>query len=459
MFNKNFYPTPMPVIEQMLHGLNIKSTSYVLEPSAGKGDIAAHLKYRCIIDCIEIDEELRGFLQSKGLRIVANDFLAYKPARIYDFIIMNPPFDDGAAHLLHAWEIADGTTIVCLLNAETVQNPYTYERQKLAEIIEKHGTVTHLGKPFASGAERATNVETVMVRLVKPEREGGLFFDLKRLKEEETGAPYTGTEIATKDSVFNRVACLRKAQDALREASRQRRIFEYYAKAAGAIWLDSNILEWMFKYASESAHEYNKVIAKLHKHAWDGLMEESSLKKYIVGSIKNDFEKQRKLQHEVEFSEENIMSYLELIMGTRGQIMERVIGEVFDKICSYDERRNKLHFNGWKTNSAYKVNRKIIVPVGSEWYQTREDMVVDLDKALCFITGDDFNNIETVADLKRKYRQDLYSLYNNKHESRHFVDIKFYKKGTIHLTFRDDYTWAQFNQIAAKGKNWIGSDK
>lgn len=37
-----------------------------------------------------------------------------------------------------------------------------------------------------------------------------------------------------------------------------------------------------------------------------------------------------------------------------------------------------------------------------------------------------------------------------------FFRIKFFKKGTVHLEFKDEHAWAEFNRRAAAGKNWIG---
>ncbi|MFH1320601.1 MAG: hypothetical protein ABII90_08110, partial [Bacteroidota bacterium] len=33
--------------------------------------------------------------------------------------------------------------------------------------------------------------------------------------------------------------------------------------------------------------------------------------------------------------------------------------------------------------------------------------------------------------------------------------MKFWKKGTLHMTFKDEKVWEQFNIMAAKGKNWL----
>ena len=79
---------------------------------------------------------------------------------------MNPPFSQGAKHLLRAWDFLHAGEIVCLLNQETIDNPYTEVRKRLAKLIADHGTVETLG-PVFSKAERATDVHVAMVYLKK----------------------------------------------------------------------------------------------------------------------------------------------------------------------------------------------------------------------------------------------------------------------------------------------------
>ncbi len=73
---------------------------------------------------------------------------------------MNPPFADGAKHVLKAWEILFDGEIVAILNAETLKNPYSKERKLLFKLIEQYGEVEYLQQIFAGvDAERQTNVE------------------------------------------------------------------------------------------------------------------------------------------------------------------------------------------------------------------------------------------------------------------------------------------------------------
>ena len=99
-----FYPTPRPLVDKMLSDIDFDTISTVLEPSAGKGDIAAIVadrfrqrrawsdkNFKDGIDCIEIDDGLRHILTGNKYRVVHDDFLTYNSRKRYDLIVMNPP--------------------------------------------------------------------------------------------------------------------------------------------------------------------------------------------------------------------------------------------------------------------------------------------------------------------------------------------------------------------------------
>ena len=69
MYNASFYPTPPEVAEKMLAKAGKLSGRSILEPSAGKGDLADaavgklecyyHTRCRELVHCIEIEPELK----------------------------------------------------------------------------------------------------------------------------------------------------------------------------------------------------------------------------------------------------------------------------------------------------------------------------------------------------------------------------------------------------------------
>ncbi len=103
----DFFPTPKRIIEDMISRADIQSGMKVLEPSAGKGDIADALLEKGIpVDTIEPVFSLSEILKEKGHNVLdTQDFLDLNEK--YDRIVMNPPFGKGAdmKHVRHAYAL------------------------------------------------------------------------------------------------------------------------------------------------------------------------------------------------------------------------------------------------------------------------------------------------------------------------------------------------------------------
>ena len=186
MFDKDFYPTPEPLIQKMLNkinrrilgGVNGTSKLRILEPSAGKGDIVDYLKQKqmllerraLVVEVVEKNLELRSILMNKECELVGEDFLTFQTFTEYDMILANPPFSEGAKHLLKMIELAKQQSykecqIVCLLNAETIRNPFSNERKHLGILLEKYQAEIEFLEGAFEGAERSTETEVALVYL------------------------------------------------------------------------------------------------------------------------------------------------------------------------------------------------------------------------------------------------------------------------------------------------------
>jgi 16S rRNA G1207 methylase RsmC len=104
-----FFPTPPDLIDKLLRHAQIQPGEEVLEPSAGKGDIADAIRARhpqAKLSLCEINGTLRKFLADKGYEGILHDFLKdVMPIPLYNCIVMNPPFEAGQdiEHVLHAY--------------------------------------------------------------------------------------------------------------------------------------------------------------------------------------------------------------------------------------------------------------------------------------------------------------------------------------------------------------------
>lgn len=102
-----FFPTPKGIVEQMVELADIEPGMSVLEPSAGKGDIADVIREKhpdAELNTIEYQTELAEILKLKGHPVIVGDFLEHRER--HDRIIMNPPFEKGQDidHVRHAYE-------------------------------------------------------------------------------------------------------------------------------------------------------------------------------------------------------------------------------------------------------------------------------------------------------------------------------------------------------------------
>lgn len=489
MFNSDFYPTPVALASKMVQGLQF-TNKYVLEPSAGKGDLAKAC-YGAKVHLIENEPELCDILQalcesSRGsVRLVANDFLAFEPSCDYDYIIMNPPFKNGAKHFLHAWAIADGSEIRCLLNAETLRNPYTQERENIAEIIKRYnGKVEFIADAFVD-AERRTNVECALISIFKPAKNRlnlnvESLLSGERITADSIGGDAKHTEIANPSFIKNSVASYNAAKDALKDAFRAIARFNYYADGCG-IKRYSYVETPLYAYIRGGKQEdYNLAVDEITRNAWNDIFSKPSYQKLITSGVKDAIKKEQTRLGVMAYSEANINNLLDTLLGTRGQVMQQAIEDSFDFLTTYD-KKNIIHKEGWKTNSHYKVNKKIIVPALhhagkhygeiSAWrLSDTGGKFGDLERALCYILGLNFDITDGKGICKvvenamhedsRNYWSgktpaDYKNIYERTHDS-YFFTIKLYKKGTMHLTFKDMDVWARFNQAAAEGKNWLG---
>lgn len=102
---QQFY-TPPDIAERVIALARLKPGIRVLEPSAGRGALAAPaFLARCRVDCIELDERNADILASIAFeQVMLGDFLEVSPAPVYDRVVMNPPFarNQDVTHVSHA---------------------------------------------------------------------------------------------------------------------------------------------------------------------------------------------------------------------------------------------------------------------------------------------------------------------------------------------------------------------
>lgn len=467
--NVDFYPTPKEVIDTMMLGEEVFG-KVVLEPSAGSGNIVHWLKQNGAqeVFACETDPHLIKLLQGT-CSIIGDDFLKITAEQIshVDYIVMNPPFSRGAEHILHAYSIAPaGCTIVALCNTNTISNVCYESRKELRDIIDLYGYSENIGCVF-DYAERQTHVNVSLVKLYKEgvgddEFAGYIFTNEQDALNANTEAGLVRYNFVRE--IVNRYITAVQMFDDVMEASE--------AINEAAVYVDHCKKRTIHDYApirfmpvdgrgnaiDVSRGRYKK---ELQKYYWKVIFDKMELEKYSTQGLREQINKFVERQVSVPFTMKNIYSVVRIIVQTTGQRMRKAIEEAFDTICSFSAD-NCSAGEKWKTNSNYMVNRKFIVPYITE-YDTRWNSysvqisccaknvyrINDVCKALCYLTGADFNDKEDIYHTcyKNKYTWGEWFEWG-------FFRCKAFKKGTMHFEFLDEKVWYKFNQVVAESRGW-----
>lgn len=491
MFNESFYPTPASVAKKMLArltGARLREAN-ILEPSAGKGDLAEAImeamkaglgygNHRSLnpdrIRCVEIHPELQATLRGKGFSLVGTDFLNFHPDEKYNLIVMNPPFADGDKHLLHAWEILEHGDVLCLLNERTLANPSTANRKLLARIITEHGEVEPMGACF-SEAFRKTSVRVCLVHLKKKAATSAFAFAVGKDKDPYAhfiqDGQWTG-EVATQDIVGNLVSDYDHCRKLFLDVSAGLMELGFHVRRLSGYSTDSwRIFEQAARQliVEEPSRErqeraYNSFVGELKRNAWNKVFQLTRFGNLVSETVRNELSKLMRENRHMAFSRDNIMSLVAMLIENRENIMRQCVVDAFDILTRY-HKENRVHVEGWLTNDAWKVNRRAVLPcvVETNWTpRCRWDATArldDIDRALAFLEGKSLDAVprtitQALDTLFKRHGGDFSGV---SFQSTYFT-MRCYKKGTLHLQFRDETLWERFNIMAATGKNWLPDD-
>ena len=463
-FNRDFFPTPVEIIDQMMQFSEVHG-KIVLEPSAGSGNIVDWLRNmgaKQVCAC-EINDRLRSMISSR-CDIIGTDFLKVTAEQVshVQMIVMNPPFTADERHILHAYEIAPyGCEIVALCNTNTIENACYNTRHKLRELINEHGGSEDLGKAF-DNAERKTDVRVSVVRLYKPASAGMEFDGFFMEEDEETNRTAGIIKYNFVRDCVARYCEAVKRFDAVYSLSNE--INELTKGIGGETIKFGAFINKNRNTNGDTAITKNYFKKQLQKDAWRWLLEKFDLGKYVTSKLRADINRFVEQQSNIPFTMRNIYRMVEIIIATNGNRMEQTLVDAFELICSYSAENSKAG-EKWKTNSEYMVNRKFIIPrIVDTWYSlynseahlVYENRIEDIEKALCYLTGENWDRIEKVGHVWNEERQcneirhfkfgELYKIG--------FFEFRLYKKGTGHFKFRDENVWEKFNREVARIKGW-----
>ena len=498
--NPDLFPTPEWLVKKMLNKVDFRNQKIknILEPSAGLGniidvinsDINRNSSYN--ICAIELDNKCRNVLLSKNVKVIDSDFLAYNGLEQFDLIIANFPFSDGDSHLHKALDVLFSGQIVCLLNAETIKNPYSNSRKDLVSKLNKlDAKIEYLQNAF-SDADRKTNVETALIYISKiRDVETELFNDVSS-SQDSFDELKESFEVATKDNIGNIVK--RYNQDKETVTSQIMDFYKNYKKVSKYLTLavigediqrhSQNVKQDTNELTEIMKNKLNNFVTKLKRDYWLEAMNLNEVKSRLTSQKKKELQSELNKYCNMDFTENNIKIFIDNLMANYPKMIDEAIEYMFDKFTHYafrdgrntnNEYSKNIHlFNGWKTNTAFKVNKKIILPFRAEYgnrlYSEKQDFLNDIDMVFNYFDDKGLENNLLEYVETNGYKQNILTtntaeivqgyLYQGetKNIPTRYFNITFYLKGTVHLVFNDLEMLRRFNIYVGKKRNYLPSD-
>ena len=482
MFNKNYYPTPDNVCRDLL-SLGSTLGENVLEPSAGKGDMVNYILARKRhyqnknIDLIENDVELRNFLFGSGYNVIWDDFLTFESYKEYTDIVMNPPFDEGAKHLLKAIELAENQISVncqvfAILNAETIKNPYSNERKMLVNKLELYKAKIEYVHNAFTDSERKTNVEVALIYVnVDVLIRGNDIYDriMTGFKKKNTENLERGlsTQVQSQelqqrlDDIERYVNEYEQAVKLIKES------YKYmYERKQFLSYLDSiNKFDQSMVGVNKLDYTYTLMNQELHSLRslyWRKILNTKRIRDILTNGGIEKLEKQISMAESMEINMVNIEILIMSLQYNQKDLLIDSCVSLFQRITKHhmNEYSKNLHYyNGWKTNNAFKVNPKIIIPISYGGFDTMfGSWIKDEFNKISYSIRDLIDDITRMMQLFNPSITNEFTTEGNNEFETEWMKFKIFKKGTIHIWFKDTDTLSKFNYVCGQHFNWLPSE-
>ena len=447
-----------------------------LEESREYDRIKYRYEFRTPADAFE-HKELKAENDKRravACRIIHDNFLTFNSRKRYGLIVMNPPFSNGDEHLLHALKIQSrhGGLIRCVLNAETLLNPYTNRRKVLREHLEKLGAdVSYIDGAFSDG-ERKTDVRVAIIKIDIPRPETGeseIYERLKAAAEVEEVPADDVTDLAVADLLSEIVTRFRVEVDAGLALIREYKAIQPYLLKS----LDKEdkynkpILALRIDGDSEYTElNVNRYLRLTRRKYWEALFTNKKFTGQLTSNLQEKYRDMVDKMQNYDFTLFNIKQIMVEMNAEMQHGIQETIVELFDRMTQqhswYPECSKNIHYyNGWKTNKAHKVNSKVILPIYgmfSDYSWSRdpfnlyeaERTISDIEKVFEYLDG----NMSAHVDL-HGVLQAAHKSYQTKNIQCKFFSVTLYKKGTMHIKFHSQALVDRFNIYCCGKKKWL----
>jgi len=483
-----FYPSTPALVSRVWNKFKNRQFDCVCDPNAGEGDLLkghpefGYLTRKGRILAIEIDPTKHPALRAKNIDIVGHDFLAYQSAAHVSHFVMNPPFSEGAKHVLHAWNGLFQGEISAILNAQTIRNACTRERQQLLRVIEQSGgNVEFVEDAFLDPeARRKTSVEIVIIHLEKTAGLDTLYGDLVAdLSTDNTNPQEADLDINSAELMFprswveNAVNTFDAAVIAQREAVLAQAKANHYSNRLGMTLAARNGDKGSDYRPNDAAFIRKQLAANydsLKDRAWASVLRSTEVKDKLSRQAQKRLEAEFQGIKSLEFTKANVYGFLQGLSESGFEIQMSMLCDVFDEITKYHLDNTVFHM-GWASNSQHRTlgmrikAKRFILPLGSSDGWSSElpfdtiKLLSDFDKVFAILDGKKKPEygLEQMATEHFKRRElRAKSLFHGDRCSSSYFDMRYYRGvGTGHFYPTRPDLIERLNRLVGQKRRWL----
>lgn len=411
----------------------------------------------------------RKAVKGENIHLIHDNFLTFTAYKQYNLIIMNPPFSNGDKHLLKALEIQKyGGQIVCLLNAETIRNPYTETRKELVSLLNKYNAdIEYIADSFTD-AERSTDVEIALIYVNIPiavnDSDDSIFDKLSQSEKYHEPTPEEVTALDVTDymkSIVNRYKVEIKSGIELINA--YERMKPYLLNSFDDQY--SYPIMKLMDSAGKDKITVNKYVEGVRYKYWKALFSNPKFTGKLTSKLQEQYRTKVETFANYDFSEFNIKNLLAEMNSKVKSGIESEIEKMFDKLteeyaCSEGSSK-KYMYNAWKTNIGYKIDKKVILPFyglydsifGHIDFRKVDEKLGDVERILNYFDGNMTEDVDIYETVKRYVEQGI-----TKNIPLKFFSVTLYKKGSVHITFNCPDLIQKYNIYIGKQRRWLPND-
>ena len=147
----------------------------------------------------------------------------------------------------------------------------------------------------------------------------------------------------------------------------------------------------------------NQFSERLKKEYWFETMKLDEVKKRLTSKKREELAKELDNFKHMDFTESNVRQLIINLLAKFPMMIDEAIDYLFEELTKHALRDNRWgsneyaanihYYNAWKTNTAYKINKKVILPFYVGWQgiysmnYDQEKFFDDMDLVMSYLEG------------------------------------------------------------------------